>query len=341
MNELGQCGACGGPLGPMAVSCPKCGQPNPAIGAPKPSSLASLRIAVGVVGTLLVLSLYGMTNSFCGSETKQDSAQMEALKRNCPDLKTWEECATRLRTQQLTQQNAVEVEQKKVLAGATKQAEALWAAYDAKKSPNKAHLVQSLSAVAALAPQGSDGEVFLASAREQYRRRSAPLINPEAVAEGEHAQTLVPSKNAAKCAVWASVWTSDDTLDAAFALGFVEIKCGTQVWNLESLASVCWLYDVRSPRDGIFVWKDPESAAMGTALGHKDLNEAPQAGMQFLGFSSTHAKLVASQSKLNSVGRQEGLVRVIGNAQVSGNPTPEQIDGYVESALCHRHKWSK
>ena len=101
----------------------------------------------------------------------------------------------------------------------------IWAAYD-KAPPDKLRLVLAMTSTKALA------ESAPARARQEIlddigvasRYRMAPIVRPENYATDTGGRTLVPSDDAPKCLLWASMWRSE-VADELRGVGFTRIEC--------------------------------------------------------------------------------------------------------------------
>jgi hypothetical protein len=105
---------------------------------------------------------------------------------------------------------------------------AVWADYD-KTPPDKFRLAVALAKAKTLAegaPTRARQEI-LERVDVAARDRMAPLIRPESRTDGDESRTLVPSDDAAKCLLWASMWRNE-TAKELKDMGFTRIACPTR-----------------------------------------------------------------------------------------------------------------
>jgi hypothetical protein len=267
-------------------------------------------------------------------ELAPDSAQEAARLRTCPELKTWAECVVRQEKDMVeAAARANAVRERNVESRRTAIA-AAWAAFDALPKKTKKDLFATLekvtSQVEMLSP--ADGATARAQSASLARERMAPLIIPETRATGDANDTLVPSPDAAKCRVWASMWTRDlDTLDSLITLGFQSVVCGDKTTNLREAANVCYLRWKQGPDhaadDAIFVWKTLEVFERARVVGQRTDDRAT---LEYLGLVSRGADTMMPGGRYVIEDRGPGWVRISGRDAQAGRR------GYVDEDACRR-----
>lgn len=263
----------------------------------KPRNLAAIAVVYGAIA--------------CGK--KYVDPQEEARKQHCPELKTWADCDEKLRAASATKKEAD-------VSGANAEMDAAFKSYDGKGTPDQQALKAIMARSAALAgglPSESIRLQFIEAQAVEFRKRGGPLFAPESFSDSPPEwRTLVPSKDAAKCGVWASMWANEDEKFASLVrFGFRKIQCGEKVWELALISRVCWLYEKASPNSSVLVWDSGEAAAEAVERS-KWTDYKGTRRMQ--AHVTNHGQRVAPGGRFEIVGEWNEFVRVEGREAQKG-----------------------
>jgi hypothetical protein len=175
--------------------------------------------------------------------TKDQAAQEEARKANCPDLKTWADCDARMRAHAAASASAAAAKEAAEYEEAQRDIDKMWTDFDKKPKRDKPALFETIDATKVrilLVTSPAAAQRLTERNEAHYRVRMAPLVRPPTRATGPGYRTLVPSANLSECLVWGSMWIHEnETASAMESLGFDVIKCddGTS-WDVKTRSKI-------------------------------------------------------------------------------------------------------